>query len=126
MTYFLIILFLYLTSFHGEVILKAEREDEMKDGNENKERGKGMEWTKEAAKARGLVNRAFARAEAIDDDPGQYFMTLAYAKKVLADWEEAYPEAAEELAAENKTWEAAEKARKEEEYRESYVARGLD
>ena len=85
-----------------------------------------MEWTKAAAKARGLVNRAFARAEAIDDDPGQYFMTLAYAKKVLADWEEAYPEAAAELAAENRAWAEAEKARKEEEYREGLIARGLD
>jgi len=44
----------------------------------------------------------------------------------LEDWNGRYPEAAAELAAENRAWAEAEKARKEEEYRESYVARGLD
>ena len=79
-----------------------------------------------ADKAYSQVVRMYRQAEDLRDRPGAYFPALQRAEAAKAEWEAQYPEAAREMAEQDKAIDAKDKARREEEYKTSFIARGLD
>lgn len=75
-----------------------------------------------AQAARARVTDLFAKAERLEDNAAAYLVADRAAREALAQWRRDYPEAAASEDAEA----AAEQARKQAEYRGSFIARGLD
>ncbi len=72
------------------------------------------------------ISALFDKAESMRDYPGSYFPAMQRARRALADWTAANPEAAAREDAERAEWLAEEKARREYEYKNSFIGRGLD
>ena len=85
-----------------------------------------MTTTNKVYEERRQVSDLFNKAEALRDWPGRYFPAMAKAEAAMQSWRQAHPEAAAQEDAERAAFAAAEKARREKDFAESFIGRGLD
>lgn len=82
--------------------------------------------TPEAQEARQKISALFRAAERQEDYPMEYFLARERAQKALEAWRVEYPEAAEIEKQQHEEWAAERQAQREENYKNSFIARGLD
>jgi hypothetical protein len=75
---------------------------------------------------RNEVTKLQNRAENLRDYPGSYFPAKARAQAAMQQWRAEHPIDAAREDKENADYAAAEKTRREEEYKNSFIGRGLD
>jgi len=71
------------------------------------------------------ISKMFQQAKRMVDPPSGYLMALYRARKDLM-CEQEYPLEAAAEKAEREKWEEREKARRQEEFKRSFIGRGID
>lgn len=77
-------------------------------------------------KERNEVSALFDKAESLRDYPGSYFPARAKARAAKAAWEAKYPAEVEAEKKEAAEFKAKEEARRAEDFKNSFIGRGLD
>ncbi len=75
---------------------------------------------------RAEISRMFQKAESLRDWPGDYFPARNAARAALKQWREENPAEAAAEDKKNADFAATEKARKEEEYKNSFIGQHID
>ena len=75
---------------------------------------------------RANISRLFAKAESLRDYPGSYFPARQKAEDALISWRAKYPLEAQAEKEREEKWQAEERDRREEEFKNSFIGRGLD
>ena len=75
---------------------------------------------------RSRISRMFEDAEDLRDYPGSYFKALGKARAELAAWQAAHPEEAAVEKAEAERRAAERNAEREQNYRNSFIGKGID
>ncbi len=79
-----------------------------------------------ASQRRSEVDQLYSAARRLIDSPGEYFPAMQRADVAYKAWTEKFPAEAEAEKAQMAVFEAGEKERREKEFAQSFIGRGLD